>query len=412
MNLKVSVKPRWSGPVPIGRNGKPLPKNQWARAGRKRKWCVRWFAPDGSRPRKTFNTKESAEAFAREKVQLFESRGSLARVQPKRLTIGAFVKELLELRTGPTGRRWSAGSLAEYRTVLHRFAGFIGEDVPLDRVAPSDGLRYVASLRSPSDPDAKPLCSSTINKHKRHLKCAFNTAVVQLCYLRLNPFERLREDRIAERPVRYLEPSEYRAIIDACRAMADALWWECFLATCYTSGTRLNEAAHLTWADIDFETSVIRIVAKSEVNGIPAWRPKDHDSRTIPVPELTIDLLTQLHVEAEPGQGFVFLSPARVAWIHAKRQAGQWSEGQQVLNNVNRGFQARADKADVRDVSIHDLRRSAITHWARKLPVAVVKELAGHADVKTTLPYSFAVRREPSGSSRHNAECSCILTQN
>ena len=67
MNRKVSISCRWYGPIPH-RNGKPLPKNQWARAGRKRRWTVRWFAPDGSRPRQTFESKADAEAYARELI--------------------------------------------------------------------------------------------------------------------------------------------------------------------------------------------------------------------------------------------------------------------------------------------------------------------------------------------------------
>ena len=82
MNKRVTVSARWYGSVPH-RNGESLPKNQWARSGRKRKWTVRWYAPDGKRPRQTFDTRTEAEAFAREKAAEFESRGPQAWYRPR-----------------------------------------------------------------------------------------------------------------------------------------------------------------------------------------------------------------------------------------------------------------------------------------------------------------------------------------
>ena len=88
----------------------------------------------------------------------------------------------------------------------------------------------------------------------------------------------------------------------------------------------------------------------------------------------------------------MFLSPARVAWTRSKRETGIWREGQPVLNNVNKNFQRRARKAGVSNVCIHDLRRSAVSHWARKLSPVIVKELAGHTDISTTLKYYVKIR--------------------
>lgn len=102
MNKQVLVSVRWYGAVPE-RNEKPLPRNQWARAGRKRKWVVRWRAPDGTRPQETFDTERDAKAFQRSKVEEFESQGPTARIQPKRVTLSEFATEFEKLRTGPDG---------------------------------------------------------------------------------------------------------------------------------------------------------------------------------------------------------------------------------------------------------------------------------------------------------------------
>ena len=63
MTRKVSIARRWTGP-PIGKNGKPIPRELWPRR-RPHAWVVRWFAPgpDGTTVRRSQNctTKEEAE---------------------------------------------------------------------------------------------------------------------------------------------------------------------------------------------------------------------------------------------------------------------------------------------------------------------------------------------------------------
>ena len=134
------------------------------------------------------------------------------------------------------------------------------------------------------------------------------------------------------------------------------------------------------------------MIAESDAGTLEAWQPKDRDSRSIPVPTETIDLLTRMQAEAPEGSAYVFVAPERIEWVTAKRQAGTWTEGQDVLNNLDRDLKRIANAARVKDVSLHDLRRSCISNWARKLPTPVVQQLAGHADIKTTMRYYISVR--------------------
>ena len=64
-----------------------------------------------------------------------------------------------------------------------------------------------------------------------------------------------------------------------------------------------------------------------------------------------------------------------------------------VLRNVWRDFQVLAKRAKVKPYSkpLHSLRKSCITDWAAKFPAHVVKEWAGHADIRTTLKYYLKV---------------------
>ncbi len=67
-----------------------------------------------------------------------------------------------------------------------------------------------------------------------------------------------------------------------------------------------------------------------------------------------------------------------------------------MLGNLKHG----AAKAGVTDVCVHDLRRSPNTHRARKPAVPIVKELAGHSDVKRTLRHYVTIRESDVAKAR------------
>jgi len=71
--------------------------------------------------------------------------------------------------------------------------------------------------------------------------------------------------------------------------------------------------------------------------------------------------------------------------------AGKWTPRSEVINNLSRDFNVMRCWANVAPCTLHDLRRSAITNWARRLPIQIVQTLAGHANITTTRKYYLAV---------------------
>jgi len=130
------------------------------------------------------------------------------------------------------------------------------------------------------------------------------------------------------------------------------------------------------------------------------WTPKDGDARVVPIPKVTVDLLTRLQATADEGNPYVFLSAERVATIRAAMQAGTWVANSHVANNLRRRWLAIVKAAGIRHATIHDLRRSAITTCARVLPIKVTKELAGHASITTTDAYYLTVTNEDQDTAR------------
>ena len=96
------------------------------------------------------------------------------------------------------------------------------------------------------------------------------------------------------------------------------------------------------------------------------------------------------------GSGRCGIGPWRMRDPIAKRRWHPYSflDTRNVLRNqvnVRRDFKRLTGKAGVTGVSLHDLRRSCLTNWARCLPVHVVRELAGHADITTTQQFYLSV---------------------
>ena len=64
------------------------------------------------------------------------------------------------------------------------------------------------------------------------------------------------------------------------------------------------------------------------------------------------------------------------------------------MKNHLRRFKTICRHAGVGPYTLHDLRRSCITNWARHLPIHVVPQLAGHSNIKTTQMYYLSVHEE------------------
>ena len=59
--------------------------------------------------------------------------------------------------------------------------------------------------------------------------------------------------------------------------------------------------------------------------------------------------------------------------------------------NIWRGFEAFRKQTGLPKCSFHDLRKSFCTNLAATVPLHVVQELAGHADIRTTRDHYLKV---------------------
>jgi len=372
---KVGIYRNYYGPVPRDSSGKPLPKSQWPKK-RAHSWVVRWFGSDGQRYSKSFRTRKEAQRLAEGKqVQVREGKAD----PPPDITVGRFAKEHEKLMK----RQVSHNTLREHMRALKYLQRIVGNR-PLRRITCKDAEVYV-KRRAESG-----ISQSTMNKEITALRRIFALAADRRGYLLegSNPFGRVRKRKVSQKPIRYISPDELGAIL----ASAIGLRWKAFLSLLYTTGLRLNEACHLTWNDIDFNQNMLRVSAKRNIAGTIPWEPKDHELRHIPLGEEMVSLLAELQDETQENVPYVFMTPKRYYTVMRQTKRQEWPEGKALINNVLRDFKVICQRAGVAECTIHDFRRSCITNWARRLPAHVVRKLAGHSSIETTMRYYLAVQ--------------------
>jgi integrase len=360
------------------KKGKPIPKSQWPKR-RRHCWIVKWYGTKGKKYGKLLKTRKEAEKNALD----LQNRVNLGRADKlQNIKMKEFRLEHEQVMRDQV----AYGTLYDQLRALRFFENFISGSVLLSKLTPRHAEAFIAHRLSTVQSVA------TVNKDIRTLRGIFNLAIEPRGYLRegQNPFAKIKERKTTENEIRYVEIDEYLALMDK----AKNLWWRGLLSIAYGSGLRHNEILNLTWKNIDFENQLITVVAKKASKNILEWDPKSRRNRVVPMSDESAQLLAHLQLKAKEGFPYIFISPQRLMRIRERQKNGTWNPRSQIINNLNRDFQVLRIKASVYDCVIHDLRRSAITNWAKKLPIQVVQQLAGHADISTTRKYYLAVRSE------------------
>jgi integrase len=232
----------------------------------------------------------------------------------------------------------------------------------------------------------EPLSTPTRQQHRRNCIAIFGKAVVW-GKLQDNPFAGLKRAKIVAKRWHRLSPAEFLALVEA----APNLQTKCLYALCYTAGLRRSEALALRWDCIDFEKGRVVIANRDATEQWPGFELKDHEARSTPLPDFTLKLLTTWQAQAPEGVPFVLLSKQRcenikARWRRLRKQGKPWLN-RYWQNNTLRSFKVHVKRAGIKPtgaLTIHTLRKNAGQNWADCLPMNVVKEFMGHADIATT----------------------------
>jgi integrase len=205
------------------------------------------------------------------------------------------------------------------------------------------------------------LAPATCDHHLKLLKRVFNLAADWGVFTGVNPVSRVPLFRADNKIEHYLDDAQLQRVLQVLQT--DANRPVCLIALFLLStGARLNEALSATWAQIDRENRVWRILA---INS------KSKRMRSVPLNDSALAVLAQLDTEGKFEHVFINQETKRPYTTIAK----VW-------------LRLRA-KAGLPQLRLHDLRHSyasMLVNAGRTL--YEVQQILGHSDTKVTERYA------------------------
>lgn len=362
---------------------------------KRRVWQLRWVGTDGIRYCETLDDvaklpKREAEAMRRDKQSKMDC-GVIRSNKPERMTLAEFLRRDREAVS--TSVRPS--TLAELRNVANHAAAALGADFPLRRFDEAAADRIKAHLHK------QELAVATICAIVRRLQGSFRRGM-RRGLVPSNPFKGIQLPKAQPKPVAIFQPEEVAALIE----VAPDTWWEALIRVAYTTGLRAAEMFNLCWENVDLDKCVVRVDAKrageftvgDRTYPILAWSSKTYESRIVPIPPETVDVLRRMQARSG-GSVYVFVSLKRLDEI------SRWTTRNKVykmIPNVYREWKPIQDDAaahlsevkgepwkwDYR--GIHAFRRSYGTRMAYHVPLHELRKLMGHSSINTTANYYLA----------------------
>lgn len=208
------------------------------------------------------------------------------------------------------------------------------------------------------------LSYNTASTYINYMNIFFNYLIKSKIYTKENPFIRLK--RRDKKYIRTIPDEHFSLILDYLKEHNINLYrFICFLK--YT-GFRLNEALQLTWEQIKFDENVISMI-----------NYKDNSKNEIFPMNIANGELKTLLSEFKQDTGKLFIK-LNAEWI---RQPFQHS-----IQKINENKSKEDNNwKEIPNYTLHDIRRTAISKWAKKLSPLELTKIARHKDVQTTLKY-------------------------
>ena len=193
---------------------------------------------------------------------------------------------------------------------------------------------------------------STINRELTLLKFMFSLAK-KWKFANENPVKEVKFFQERQLVIHILTKEEALKLIDAAIEHLKPI-----ILLALNTGMRRGEILNLRWNDVDFDRQFIYI--KETKSGV---------MRKVPMNSLVIEALSKL----ERKNSFVFQNP----------------NTDERLKHIRTAFYTARRKVGIEDFRFHDLRHTAATWMVTEgIDLVTVKEILGHADIKTTMRYA------------------------
>ena len=318
------------------------------------KFMVRWRI-NGKPRTKTFSTLKQAQHH-KANVEQEISAGTALDPARGQTTFRVWREQWTENR-----QNVKANTLSASKSLYNAHMSLSWDTWRLDAITQQDVQKWVNGIVK------KGRSASTVRAAYKDFSQCLRAAVTPK-YIRESPCYGINLPPIEHEELVLLDHAEIAKLADKIKGRYSAL-----ILTLAYSGIRVGEAAALKWPQVDLEAGTIRIIATASEHvgsGIVTTKPKSKAGiRTVPIPHHLVTAL-RAHKDKYSATGWVFTS----------------SEGQQLnTRNFNRRSFKTAKDALSYDLTIHDLRHTAISLWIRAgIDLVRIKTWAGHTDAAFT----------------------------
>jgi integrase len=249
---------------------------------------------------------------------------------------------------------------------------------PLTKLTALQLRRLYNELLKSGKKDGGPLSLKSVRNVRGVVHSVLETAV-EWQLLKTNPAHRIKLPKVPARKKLALDFTQTRSLL----ASSSASQWADLLVMEVATGMRRGEALSLTWADVDFDASAITISKSLEQlkTGLRIKQTKGNNIRTVPLAQDAVEALRRIQAAQEKNReayGTDYRTDLDLVFAQP--------DGNFVRPDVaTKAGRRLAKRAGFARASLHTLRHSYGSQLlSAGVPLPVVSEMLGHADVYTT----------------------------
>jgi integrase len=299
---------------------------------RSNKWQARVFRQGQQALVKTFYSKEDAQRWARS-VEVEWDRGTYTNIhQAQKTTFGELIERYLREVT-PLMRGASADTI--------RLKAMMRRPIAKENMATLTSAK-IAKYRDARLQEIKP---STVIRELAYFSAIINHARREWSLSIPNPVSGVRKPAQPQGRNRILTYEEERLLLDACKPLANRnIYTRPFVILAVETCMRRGELLSLRWDNINYQARTAYLVLT-----------KNGESRTVPLSMRAMETLKSLPRSID----------GRVLPIN--------------FAALENNFKRARERAGLKDLRIHDLRHTAATRLAEKLPnLLELSAVTGH----------------------------------
>lgn len=288
-----------------------------------------------------------------------------------KLANGESITEREEARSPvPTFQDFSAQWMSVYVKTNNKYSEFQNKQCILSaHLLPSFGRKPINKISNSDVENYKAqkikagLAPSTINNHLIVLSRCLKVAQEQDDWNETLKLPRIKLLKVKPQKFDSLTEAEGQLLLDNCEGILKDM-----ILVALKTGLRFGELTALEWTDVDFlnnQITVAKAISRGRVGAT-----KGNKIRYIPM----LDEISQLLSSKAKNAGYIFAKESNQPLSHTL-----------CIKRLHR----LCKKVGLRNIGWHTFRHTFASHLAQRgVSIMSIKELLGHADIRTSLRYS------------------------